>query len=407
MRKFALALSLLVFLSGCGWLKGKMAGHYLSKARKTASEDSASQAEIEKAYFDIAKSLKYDPGAPEAVAVLEKLTDTASRGGSLNAFDLEMGVLGMVLEKDRYNWPAWLAAINAVSIRGDVYALNEAAVKLEALASAKDNPRPYETMLALTLCYAASAPWVESEGLLNLNKDPDIVVKDAVEYARLLGRAGDLKKKIEAMAASDPAAGKNAPPGLVSSVEVVLNDLFRNPAETARLGATVAKIGGEPGFAKAVELTIKGNASLMRKEYSQARALYESAQQHYPGFIDAIKQAAEVDFQEGAGMALAGGNLKEARQLLYSAYEATDEVIEEAREKTNWLPFVTREKFLADTYSVRAAVISAIRAIEKKKLKNKAGLEKEFKAALDQAVKLNPGGKLARDLLERYAKEGF
>lgn len=407
MRRFTLALSLLFFLSGCGWFKEKVSGHYLSKARKTAEKGSASQSEIESAYFDIAKSLEYDPGSPEAVAVLEKLTATASRGGSMNAFDLEMGVLRTVLGKNRYNWPAWLAVINAVSVRGDVFVLNEVAAKLESMASAKDNPRPYETTLALTLCYAASAPWVESEGLLNLNRDPDIVVKDAVEYVRLLGKVGDLKKRLEAMAATDPAAGKKAPQELVSSVEVALNDLFRNPAEAARLGATVTKIGKEPEFAKAVELTVKGNAYLMQREYSQARAMYESAVQHYPGFIDATKQAAEVDFQEGAGMALAGGNIKEAKQLLYSAYEATDEVIEEAQEKTNWLPFMARDKFLADTYSVRAAVISAIRAIEKKKLKNRARLEHEFKAALDQAVKLNPEGKLARDLLERYDKEGF
>lgn len=407
MRRSTLALSILVFLSGCGWFKGKASEHYLSNARKTASKESASQTEIEQAYFDIAKSLKYDPSSKEAVAVLEKLTDTASRGGSMNAFDLEMGVLRPVLERTPYNWPAWLAVINAVSVRGDVFALNETAARLETLAAAKDNPQPYETSLALALCYSVSAPWVESEGLLNLNKDPDIVVKDAVEYIRLLGKVGDLKKKLEAMGTADPAAREKAPQELVSSVEVAMNDIFKNAPETARLGATVTKIGKEPEFAKAVELTIKGNASLMRKEYSQARALYESALQHYPGFIDATKQAAEVDFQEGAGLALAGGGIKEAKQLLYSAYEATDEVIEEAQERTNWLPFMSRDKFLADTYSVRAAVISAIRTIEKSKLKNKARLEKEFKAALDQAVKLNPEGKLARDLLERYDKEGF
>jgi len=325
----------------------------------------------------------------------------------MNAFDLEMGVLRPLLEKTPYNWPAWLAAINAVSVRGDVFALNEVAAKLETLASAKDNPQPYETMLALTLCYAASAPWVESEGLLNLNKDPDIVVKDAVEYMRLLGRAGEMKKKLENMEAADPQAKQKAPQDLVSSAEVALNDIFRNPVETARLGATVAKLGKEPSFAKALELTVKGNASLVKKEYAQARALYGSALQHYPDFIDATKQTAEVDFQEGAGLALAGGDIKAARQLLYNAYEATDEVIEATQNKPNWLPFMPRDKFLADTYSVRAAVISAIKSIKKGKLKNKAQLEKQFKIALDEAVKLNPQGKLARDLLERYAKEGF
>ena len=68
---------------------------------------------------------------------------------------------------------------------------------------------------------------------------------------------------------------------------------------------------------------------------------------------------------------------------------------------------MTRDKFLADTYSIRAAVISAVNALEKGRLKNKAKLEKEFKDALDEAVRLNPQGRLAKDLLERYTKEGF
>ncbi|MBU2573494.1 MAG: hypothetical protein KKH28_05400 [Elusimicrobia bacterium] len=407
MKKIAVTLITVVFLAGCGRVKEKMSDYYLSKARKTISKDAAIPAEIERAYSCLAKSLDYDPASSEAVAALEELTDTASKGGFIDAFDLEMGVLNGVLDKTQYNWPAYLAAINSLSVRGDVYSLNGLADRLEKAASSKENRQPYETALALALCYASGAPWVESEGFLNLNKNPEIVVKNAGEYLRMFRKAEDLKKKVEKMEAADPGLKKKAPQALVSSAEVALSDIFKNERETARLRATVAKINEDPAFAKAVELTIQGNAGLIKKEYSRARALYGSALQHYPGFIDARKQTVEVDFQQGAGMALTGGNIKAAKRLLYNAYDGSDEVIEAALESPNWLPFMTRDKFLADTYAVRAAVISAIKAIEKKKLKHKAKLEKEFKAALDEAVKLNPRGKLARDLLERYAKEGF
>jgi hypothetical protein len=166
-------------------------------------------------------------------------------------------------------------------------------------------------------------------------------------------------------------------------------------------------MNSEPAFLKAVTLTVQGNAALIKKDYSGARAFYRSAMQNQPGFIDARKQLVEVDFQEGAGLALTNPGLKPGRQLLYRAYEESDEVIETALEKQNWMPLLTRDKFLADTYSIRAAVISAVSAIEKGRLKNKAKLAGEFKSALDEAVRLNPQGKLARDLLERYSKEGF
>ena len=408
MKKIAAAFTVLAFLAGCGRVREKASDYYLSKARKTIAKEAAAPADIEAAYYALAKSLEYDPASSKAVAALEELTDKAAKGGFMKAFDLESGVLKTVLDKNPYNWPAYLAAINALSVRGDIYSLSELAAKLEAAAASKENRQPYETALALALCYASGAPWVESEGRLNLNKNPDIVIKNAGEYVRMIGKSEDMKKAAAGMEAADPGLKKKAPQELVSSAEVALGDVLKDGRETARLRLVVAKIAADPAFAKAVALTVQGNASLIKKDYSGARALYGSALQHYPGFIDARKQTVEVDFQEGAGMALAGENIKAAKQLLYSAYYGSDEVIEAALENGSRMPFMARDKFLADTYAIRAAVISALSALEKKKsARNKARLEKEFKAALDAAVKLNPQGKLARDLLERYAKEGF
>ena len=154
-------------------------------------------------------------------------------------------------------------------------------------------------------------------------------------------------------------------------------------------------------------MTVRGNAALVKKEYSQARAFYQSALNHYPALIDARRQMAETDFQEGAAMAAAGENPKAAAQLLYKAYGGVSAVITEALKTGNLIPFIKPAKFLGETYSLKAADLAALRAVEGARLRNTARLEAEFKSALDEALKLNPEGRLTRELLERYTKEGF
>ena len=211
--------------------------------------------------------------------------------------------------------------------------------------------------MTLALCYASMAHWVESEGYSSMNTAPDTLIEKAREYARVRRRAEELQSVLAKMDAADPALKKNVPEALRSSAEVALGDLAGSGDEARRLYASVAKMDAEPAFIKALSLTVQGNAALVKKDYSQARALYQSALQNYPGFIDARKQLVEVDFQEGAGMVMTGAGAKAGKLLLYRAYEESDAVIEAALERPSWMPFMTRDKFLADTYSIRAAVI--------------------------------------------------
>ena len=101
----------------------------------------------------------------------------------------------------------------------------------------------------------------------------------------------------------------------------------------------------------------------------------------------------------------AGGDLKERHGMTREQWVRQHEIFE----RQYWalidlcLPVIAAvnaiEKGRPSTFSAAAKV--------RGRLENKAKLEKEFKAALDEAVRLNPQGKLARDLLERYSKEGF
>ncbi|OGS09107.1 MAG: hypothetical protein A2270_08525 [Elusimicrobia bacterium RIFOXYA12_FULL_51_18] len=408
MKKMLVITLIAVSLTGCAMVKEKVSGYYLSRVLKTLALQNPSQAELETAYSDIGKSLDYRPASRRSLETLEELTEKANKAGFARGFDLEIAILKRVLRGSPSNWPAYSSVINALSVRGDLYSLNALAARLEADTSSKDNHRqPYETAMALALCYASMAPWVESEGYLSLNKAPDTLMEKAREYARVRRRAEELQGALAKMDAADPSLKSKVSETLRSSAEVALGDLARSGDEARRLYASVAKMDAEPAFGKALNLTVQGNAALIKKDYSLARALYQSAMQNYAGFIDARKQLVEVDFQEGAGMVMTGAGVKAGKLLLYRAYEESDAVIEDALERPSLMPFMTGDKFLADTYSIRAAVIAAVNAIEKGRLKNKAKLEKEFKAALDEAVRLNPQGKLARDLLERYSKEGF
>jgi hypothetical protein len=405
--KLALALAAAVCLAGCGKIREGASGYYLSQVRKTLALREPSRAEMEGAYAAIGKSLQYRPDSIRSLETLKALTGKAGDVGFAGGLDLEIAILKRVLRGSPFNWPVYAAAVNDFSVRGDLYSLNELAAVLEAAGSPKDARQTYEIYTGLALCYASMAPWVESEGYLSLNKTPETLIEKAREYVRVRRRAGEMQAYLAKADAVDPAWRKLVPEALRVSAEVALGDLAGSGAEAERIYASVARMDSEPAFLKAVALTVQGNGALMKKDYSGARAFYRSAMQNQPGFIDARKQLVEVDFQEGAGLALTDAGLKSGRQLLYRAYEESDEVIETALEKQNWMPFLTRDKFLADTYSIRAAVISAVSAIEKGRLKNKAKLEGEFKSALDEAVRLNPQGKLARDLLERYSKEGF
>ena len=58
---FAIAL-VAVSLTGCGTIKEKVSGYYLSKARKTLALQNPSQAELETAYLISAK-LEYRPAS--------------------------------------------------------------------------------------------------------------------------------------------------------------------------------------------------------------------------------------------------------------------------------------------------------------------------------------------------------
>jgi len=401
-----LALAALL-LSGCGVLKQKAADYYLDRARKTAAAQNPAQAEVEAAFADIEKALGYAPGSAAAIELLGRLADAASRNGFSGAQELEAAALKKALAASPLNWSAREALTSFFAARGDTGGLEAMAAQARELYASPEPGVKYCALLSGLAARASALPWLESEAYLSLNKSPAALFEKASAYGAAADSVASMKAEAEKMAASDPGVKKSAPAELVSAAEVAVADAQREPEAAAAIAAFSARAAADSAFKKAVELTVQGNSSLVKKDYTQARAFYQGALNHYPALIDARRQLAETDFQEGAALAAVGQDRKASSQLLYKAYGETSAVIAEASRTGNLIPFIRPARFLGETYSLKAAGLAALRAVEGDRLRNTARLEAEFKAALDEALKLNPEGRLARELLERYTKEGF
>lgn len=405
-RLATLALCVLI-LSGCGLFKQKAADYYLGKARKTAAAQNPPEAEVRAAFAAIEKALSYSPGSVSAVELLGRLADSASKNGFTGAQELEAAALKKAIAGSPLNWAAREALTSFFAARGDTGGLEAMAAQAQELYASADPGTKYCALLAGLAARASALPWIESEAYLSLNKAPETLFEKAAAYDASAAKVQAMKAELDKLNASDPGMKKFAPAELISAAEVAAADALRDPEARAAIAVFNSRVGSDAAFRKAVESAVQGNAALVRREYSQARAFYQGALNHYPALLDARRQLAEADFQEGAALAAAGQDRKASSQLLYKAYVEINAVIAGAPKGGNLIPFIKPRRFLGEAWSLKAANLAALRAVEGPRLKKTAKLEGEFKQALDEALKLYPEGRLARELLERYTREGF
>lgn len=402
---FSIIYFLFAILSGCS----KISEYYLFKSEKIISSQSVTKEQVSKAYEYIEKSLKYNPDSKRSLEVLDNLTNLAYKAGYEKALEIEISILKKFLQENPYQWPAYTIMINAMALRGDIFMLNEMSVRVAKIANTLFGKKGYyEANLVLGLIYAASIPWVESEGFVNLNKNSSIVFEKMHEYIKLINRLSEVANNIQKFESAQSSAKSRDFPELVSAFEIAYKDVFSNIREIERMKNIAKKIETDKSFARGVEMVIQGNVFMVKKEYSKARAMYVGAINHVPWLIDAKKQIVEADFQEGAKLAVRESDTELACQLLHKAREESENVIESARKSGNFMPFVKTEKFLAEIFSLKAAIVSAINLVEKDNSEEqKQHLKFEFHSALNEALKYDPENKLARELLDRYTKGAF
>jgi hypothetical protein len=384
-------------------IKQKAAEYHLGQARKAVLSGNPTPAELQAAFASVDKAIRYAPASDRAVEVVEELAAAAAKSGFAGGAELEAASLKKALALNPGNWHARLAVIDFLSERGDTGGLESQAA--QALEAGTGPAGHYCAVLAALSARSAALPWLESEGYLALNKSPEVLLEKAAAYAAAAASVEALKAEAQKLAASDPSLKTAAPQALSSAAEVASADALRDPAALRRVQYFNSRVAEDQPFRKAVEMAVQGNAALVRKEYSKARAFYQGALNHYPGMTDARRQLAETDFQEGASLGAVASDPRAAAALLYKAYGGANELIAAGAEAA--LPFVKPEKFRGEIYALKAADLAALRAVEGKRLRNTAKLEAEFKAALGEALKLNPEGRLAAELLDRYNREGF
>ncbi len=395
-----------VLLSGCGMLSQKAAEYHFDRVRKTLAADNPPRALLASAFSDMESAVSYAPDSEQALALLDDLSAAASKGGFAGAPEMKASVLGKMLALRPYNWRAREAMINFMAERGDTGGLETQAAAAEGLAASGTPQVKYCALLAQVAALAQALPWLENEAYLSLAKTPDAFFDKSAHYSASVARLEGVKDAAEKMAAASPSLERGAPEVLVSAAEVSAADALRDGPALGRAADFNSLAASNPVFRASVEMVVRGNVSLVKKEYSQARAFYRGALNGYPGLLYAKRQLAETDFQEGAALAASGEKHKEALRLLYGAYDEAADVIA-AAPAGSAIPFIKPDKFLGEVYALKAADLAALRAVEGKRLGNAARLQAEFKTSLDEALRLNPGGSLARELLERYTKEGF
>ena len=406
-RRLGLAAMAALLLSGCGLARQKAAGYYLSKARRTAEARDPAPQELQAAFAYLDKALAYAPGSEAAVEVLGRLAEVSANTGFQGAQELQSAALRKALAGAPLNWAAREALTDFYGARGDTGGLEAMAAQARELYGSQDPATRYCALLAELEATASALPWIESEAYLSLNKSPETLFEKAASYTGVAAKVAGLKAELDRLNASDPSLKKRAPRELASAAEVAAADALKDPQGRAAIAAFSARTASDEAFRKAVEMTVRGNASLVKKDYPQARAFYRGALAQFPGLIDARRQLAETDFQEGASLAAAGEGGKEASRLLYKAYADSAAVIAEAGRTGNLIPFVGTARFLGEAYALKDASLAALSAVEGRRLRGRARLEADFKASLDEALKLSPEGGLARELLERYSKDGF
>ena len=415
MRKFyswavliACLLSIAGF-SGCSRIKSGLSKRCLSKADRILSTTD-SPGELTRAFGLIEKSLEYDPDSAASLEFLDETAQAKHREGFTRALELETKILKKYLLSRPRKWDAYTMLINVASFRGNVRLLRETAKTLErgqSHFSSKnwDSPQ-YPANLTLGFAYCELLPWIASQGHISSARDAEVLLEKADEFLSVTQKLKSVASEITKARFNDPNLEKTVSARLLSSYEVALQDADRRSPEIARMRRVMAKIKSEPSMKKALESTVDGNRYLAQKDYSRARACYLSALVESPGFVDARHQLVNIDFQEGAVEAT-DGNMQVAKQLLNKAYSGSIEVLRHLKKHGNYMPFQPVNKVLAQAYSMRAAILSALHTLGESGRGEPADMEREFKASLDEAIRLNPESKLARDLLERYVKYGF
>jgi|GEM_PF-892891 len=419
-------LLLIIILIGCAAFAGgymlylrQIPTKLINKVYATAKSDNPTVIQLEEAYNFLDESYTRAGGtnSGEVVDALEYLTDAAGNAGMVNAGELEVNMLKKILKNNPRDWSARELMINILASVGDVDSLADQVSAVDRLLPGLSGAESYYAVLAQLAAVGSSVPWLESEALINLNKSAEKFLEKTAVFSGAAKKTRELNDRAKQLLSDYPYYAEKVPTKLAVSAEQAVKEAFKDMDTVKRAETFNSMLAQGAEFRKAVETYLKGNVALSSKEYDAARAYYSSALKNYPGLIDAKRGLAETDFQEAVSIAAVSdpndsASKKKFQKLFIEAYDLLCEITDSGSEAGGlisvgcFVPFIEKDKFIGETYALKAGVIAALRA-KSKYSKKILELEPVFKDSLAAALKYYPDSPLVKSINDRYMKEGF
>lgn len=400
------AVFLLVFplflLSGCGYYHKKMAERYLKKAEEISQRQEASQEEIDLVYDYLNKVLEHTPNNAKVLEISEKTAQASALGGYMKPSQLNTLLINRYLKLNPHSWEIYLNLISNYSIKGDLLSLESLIGKLNSI-NRNLNPKDRLTIKILTgICYYNILTWTQSQGYLSVNSGSDALLNNLNKYSDYLSRAMAVKEEI----AKESSMLSSLNREITYAYEMAMNEAFKDEKEIGNIVKLHELSKKEENYLKAMKYTADGNAFLAKKEYANARVYYNAAISNYPQMINAKKQLIEANFQQAMSDALSHKSNENLNETLYDSYQEIKDLIEDDSISNSMMPFVTKDKFLSEAYSLQAAILTAIVTVNNFKPTKKEAIKRQIEYSINKAIELYPQNKMARDLFERNRKNG-
>jgi hypothetical protein len=386
-KRDLLGLVFFLSLSSCNIVKEKIGDYYFNKAKKIASKEEVSEKEIDNFYRYLIKALDYKDDLKGSIELVDNVTTQSLRAGYIKAYEEQLRFLKKYIEKNPYQWDAYIDIINIYSIKGDIYNLYRLDEDVKKRVIDDKNFKALSFIIETNILY-----WSAAYGELSLNSSYDDVygwLSKYCEYARDI---------MEVKSLNDNKFFDSINSSLKYYFDSILSDLTQKENEIKYNCQIYNRIKNSEDFQKIIKYTISGNSHLSKKEYSNAIIYYKAALTVDENFVYTKKALIEAEFQNHLSLSLMKRDKTELENFIYEKFSEIDDII--SSYNNLFFPFVSYDKFISRLYSLKAGMIKVIleSSIDERK---KEKLKENLKKCITLALKYDPKNQLAKDLMEK------
>ncbi|MCX7642148.1 MAG: hypothetical protein N2Z20_05900 [Elusimicrobiales bacterium] len=392
--RYLFLLPVLLYITSCSYIDSKLGDYYYSKAKKISSKDEVTEVEIEKFFKYIIKAIEKKKNIPEAVDIVDSVTDASLKAGYLKAYDYQFKFYKRYIEVNPYAWNVYLNIINIFALKGDIYNLTNIASDFDKNSNLKPEFKLLSFITKTNLLY-----WLESYGYLSLSDDYETVIDYLDRYCRTFKELNDI------ILLEREGFFKNADSKLYYYYLTSINDLMTKENFVVKNCEINTRIKSNQAYSRIIRYFVTANKYLSKQEYSNAIMYYKAALNINERFIEARKGLIESEFQNALSISLMKKNSESLIELIYEKLSDVDDMLQEKKNGLGTaVPFITDDKVISSIYTLKAAMISVIYENEKNEKKKNSHF-KILNFLLNEAIKYDPTNRLARELYERFIKK--